>query len=239
MTIKYIKSLLDNKFIYTNTNSNTNTTNKNILLSPYNGITDTEEDYYNHLNNILKPNVYLIKHNKKTNILLIDKYIYPINKNQLIILKRLINFFNKTENQQIEYILKNIHLSNIHLSNIALSDLDTFYKKILIDPEINLNLMNQLLSMNKNCSKPYNNKCNLLFLFFIIDTLIKLYDLIPISYHYKLNQIINDITHFDFISAKINIFNLCIDFKIDKQSITNFINQLVFAINKIHKLKYN
>ena len=237
MTIKYIKSLFDNKLIYYNkniniANKNINVANKNILFSPYNGITDTDEDYYNHLNNILKPNLYLIKHNKKTYILLIDKYIYPINKNQLIILKRLIDFFNKTENQLIDYILK-----NINLSNISQSDLDTFYKKILIDPNINSNFMNQLLSMN--CSKLYNDKCNLLFLFFIIDTLIKLYDLIPFSYHYQLNQILNDIIHFDFIRAKINIFNLCMTFKINNQSITNFINQLVFAINFIHKLKHN
>ena len=227
MTIKYIKSLLDNKIIY----ENINITN-NILFSPYNGITDTYEDYYNHLNNILKPNLYLIKRNKRTNILLIDKYIYPINKSQLIILKRLINFFNKTENQQIDYIL-----SNNNLPNINQSDLDTFYKKILTNPNINLNFMNQLLSMNKSCSKSYNNKCNLLFLFFIIDILIKLYNLIPISYHYQLNQILNDIINFDFLSAKINILNLCMEFKIDNKSIANFIKELVFAINSIHKLK--
>jgi hypothetical protein len=234
MTIKYIKSLLDNKIIYDNkdSNNNINITNKNMLVSPYNGITDTYEDYYNHLNNILKPNVYLIKHNKKKNILLINKYICPINKSQQIILKKLIDFFNKTENQQIDYILK-----NNNLSNIVQSDLYTFYKEILIDPNINLNFMNQLLSMDKNCPKTHNNKCNLLFLFFIINILIKLYHLIPISYHYQLNQILNDIINFDFIGAKINILNLCMEFKINNQSIANFIKELVFAINSIHKLK--
>ena len=93
MTIKYIKSLIDDKIIYKFSDNRKNIINYTQLynpLNPFNPITETDDDYYNHLNNILKSGIYVIRPiiTKSNNdyILLIDKCIFGINRDQLIIL---------------------------------------------------------------------------------------------------------------------------------------------------------
>lgn len=226
MTIQYIKSLIDDKIIY----KQQNIKNETLILSPYNGITDTDEDYYNHLNNVLNPGLYLIKYCNNTYILLINKYIYQISKNQLIILNRLLSCFDKNSIT----VFKKLQKININLTNPN-PDFNIFCEKILTNQKIISELKYQLKSIN--CIKPSDIRCCLLFLIFIIDSLLEIYKLVKPSMQQTIKLILNYIINTDLINAKKYIFDLFYTFNIYDKSISIFTNQIIFAINKIYKLK--
>jgi len=229
MTIKYIKSLLDNKLIYKQNFTTSNT----LIYSPYNGITDSDEDYYNHLNNILKSGLYLIKHHNQSYILLMNKYIFKINREQLIILSRLLNFFNKSNDDLIN-IINNKLTSMCSDSTISDNTLRIFSEKVLSDQIINNNLNLKLNSLN--CIGLSDSKCCFIFLLFIIDCLVESYKFLSINYQTIIRKILNNIFELDFDNAKFYMFNILFNFRFNDQSIAKMIGELVFTINELNSI---
>jgi hypothetical protein len=227
MTIQYIKSLIDDKIIYKFTNNTNNLTDKTSIYNPYNGITDTDDDYFNHLNNILKSGLYIIKPiATKSYVLLINKYIFRIDKNQLIILKKLINLYRQI-NLNLPILSKSTNLINQDdLNNIC---------KIIMSDVLTLKKLNDTLKLSDNIELNCNRSC-LLFVLFIIDSLIEVYSMVSSHNQDLIKNIFLNIAALDFNNCRHYLFILFEHFQINKDSIKKLTDEMIFAINKINVL---